>query len=451
MTSTEKKIAALLREHRFKLVRQTKHLVYQEPGGRVFVCAATASDWRATENQLTILKRVIANPPQPMSLAISEYEREQAALVIAGVQKPVAVASGMGSGKQRRSNGTGYKYVDNVPTAEQLAQRELLAEQARISRQRKVERQQERRAEKLARRAAAQAEKNRVATAFEHVNGNFLQAVEALANTQYDAIERVGRAFISAKAWRDEFFYEFPTDSDLRAVEDNAHKLFVQSAREFYEDVQNIYKKDRDTLTDEVIGILNGRTPQQAKVDIYASQLEYDSALFERQLASRERDIQDLMRLVRREVAEHNSVFRVIGSLQDKHNQLTSVNFNKKHLYGFVANDLSDGLLDKYADQYGLTPWEIFAAWPVSGGIRCCATRVIECPPEMRTSMGDDIPTEFTEEGTTEWHYMDSWETYNPYEVPIMDEEFPVFDAAKWAGVVKLEAEPAEELTEVAA
>jgi hypothetical protein len=201
-TNTERKIQDLLRQHRFRLVRQTKHLVYTEPGGRVFVCSATPSDWRAAEASLSTLKRVIANPPQPMVLAIQEYERDLAAQVIAGQLKAQGASAGMGSGKQRPSRGTGYKYVERIFTVEEIAQREQLRQQALIAKQNREHRNHERRQAKLERAAAAQKAAQERAQEFEQTCRPFLNVVEELVK-EYEAffVEDL-RATIAHPTWR---------------------------------------------------------------------------------------------------------------------------------------------------------------------------------------------------------------------------------------------------------
>ena len=115
-------ISRLLKEHRFQLVRQDKHKIYRNHENKIYVTSSTPSDHRWALNALSDLKRVIANPPKPMVLAISDYEREQAALVIAGEQRQVAGVSG--AGKNKRSRGTGFIYDEpNVPFSRKRSRR----------------------------------------------------------------------------------------------------------------------------------------------------------------------------------------------------------------------------------------------------------------------------------------------------------------------------------------
>jgi hypothetical protein len=50
---------ALLRQHKFVLIRHNKHRVYRNPEGKVYVVGNTPSDWRWAMNALKTLKRVI--------------------------------------------------------------------------------------------------------------------------------------------------------------------------------------------------------------------------------------------------------------------------------------------------------------------------------------------------------------------------------------------------------
>ena len=142
---------SLLREHNFKLVRHNKHLVYQNPEGKVLVTSATPSDVHAWKNAIRSLRHVVANPARPLVLAISEFEREQAALVIRGEER-----RGLGGGsslKQRRSTGTGFFYDDKIEIVGTLPRRQELAKLARENRERKEGRIRDRRDAKLQRKA----------------------------------------------------------------------------------------------------------------------------------------------------------------------------------------------------------------------------------------------------------------------------------------------------------
>jgi hypothetical protein len=173
---------ALLKEHRFRLVRSAKHRVYQDPVGRVYVTASTPSDYRAAHNMLCSLKRVIANPPMPMVLAISEFEREQAAQHIQGQQRSSAGMSG--AGKHKSSRGTGFIYEDrNLPlTPEQEAARREEKRRRDAREAEKRERKLQHKAELQAARAAREAEERRLE---EFVEG----IIQQLQPIMYERIE----------------------------------------------------------------------------------------------------------------------------------------------------------------------------------------------------------------------------------------------------------------------
>src|SRR5207253_9502105 len=110
MSNALAKHDALLCQHKFVLVRDDKHKVYRNPEGKVYVTAATPSDWRAGLNMLKALKRCIAEPAKPLVLPINDLEREQEAQLIPGPPKLQHAAHGLGSGKQKHSSGTAVIY-----------------------------------------------------------------------------------------------------------------------------------------------------------------------------------------------------------------------------------------------------------------------------------------------------------------------------------------------------
>lgn len=171
----ERKLERMLKENRFKLIRCSRHRVYQNDEGKNFVVPTTPSDMRWVQNSISDLKRVLANPPKPLTLAISDFEREQATLKIQGQSRPKIGISG--SGKSGRSNGTGFIYEDKVETVEQKRQRELLAKQAIENRQRREQRRQERRANKLARRQQTLLEREKERAASLERCGWFLDVI----------------------------------------------------------------------------------------------------------------------------------------------------------------------------------------------------------------------------------------------------------------------------------
>jgi hypothetical protein len=182
--SNIQKHGAILRQHGFQLVRHTKHLVYRNHEGKVYVCASTPSDWRVTKKMLATLKHVISTPAKPMVVAISDFERQQAAEQIAGQSLPTRGI--FGAGKQSRSRGTGFIYDDpKIMTAEQLALTEAQREQARKNAEEaKARRQQERadrRTRKLARREERETERLEQARMHEENIAPFLQRMTTVS------------------------------------------------------------------------------------------------------------------------------------------------------------------------------------------------------------------------------------------------------------------------------
>src|SRR5947208_15530768 len=110
MSNALAKHDALLCQHKFVLVRDDKHKVYRNPEGKVYVTAATPSDWRAGFNMRKALKRRIPAPAKPLVLAINDFERDQAAQPIQVQPKLQHGAHGMASGKQRHSRATGFMH-----------------------------------------------------------------------------------------------------------------------------------------------------------------------------------------------------------------------------------------------------------------------------------------------------------------------------------------------------
>lgn len=109
--NAQKQVDTLLRQQNFRLVRQAKHRVWRNPDGKVFVTAATPSDWRAVKNQITVLKHVIASDPVPEVVAISEFERREALAKLARQEKK---APGAAAGPAK-SKGCGYTYIEKKP------------------------------------------------------------------------------------------------------------------------------------------------------------------------------------------------------------------------------------------------------------------------------------------------------------------------------------------------
>lgn len=59
MIGAEEELARLLRESGAVLVRKNRHLVYRLPNGQMYTMAATPSDFRAADNQLRQLRKVL--------------------------------------------------------------------------------------------------------------------------------------------------------------------------------------------------------------------------------------------------------------------------------------------------------------------------------------------------------------------------------------------------------
>lgn len=148
MSDPAKQLELQLRLHGFKLLPGKKHKVYRSDrlGGRIFVTASTPSDsYRWAKNALTDLRKIIEAPPRSEILAIEAFEREQAAQI--GLVATAKQAAGMiGSGKGKKSKGTGYKYLSKADavelTEEAVAERERVrARQAERLEKWKIERQ----------------------------------------------------------------------------------------------------------------------------------------------------------------------------------------------------------------------------------------------------------------------------------------------------------------------
>lgn len=105
--NAQQQVDALLRQNNFRLVRQTKHRVWRNPDGKVFVTPSTPSDWRAVKNQVTDLRRILASDPVPEVVAISEYERREALAKLARQEKKTGGAAGAA-----KTKGTGFTYID---------------------------------------------------------------------------------------------------------------------------------------------------------------------------------------------------------------------------------------------------------------------------------------------------------------------------------------------------
>jgi len=136
MSDPVKQIESLLHQHNFRLIRETKHRVYRNPAGQIFVCGSTPSDYRAAKNALANLRHVIESPAKPEIVAVSEFEKT-AAFTTPPPRR-------LGHNKQKRSKSIGIYWEEPTPTtAEQEAIKKEQQERARKNKE-------ERRARKLA-------------------------------------------------------------------------------------------------------------------------------------------------------------------------------------------------------------------------------------------------------------------------------------------------------------
>jgi hypothetical protein len=196
----------LLQEHGFKLVRHNKHLVYQNHEGKVVVVSATPSDRRSWQNATQTIKHVIANPAKPIILAISDFEREQAALLIRGKERK---SEGGGSGKAKRSKGTGFIYEDKVEDAVTLRRREEVAHLARTNRERRDGRTKDRRKVKLERRAVHELARREEDRIFDEHFGGFMKLCSRILEKSAERFHARDVFLQERPWWCQNNFYEF--------------------------------------------------------------------------------------------------------------------------------------------------------------------------------------------------------------------------------------------------
>lgn len=103
----------LLQRHKFRLVRQKNHYVYQDPEGRVLVVSKTPSDYRAWRNMVSTLRRVVSNPV-PCSVIVEEesQRKELESMLALHAQQKKKTGASRPHGKSR---GTGFIYEDTAP------------------------------------------------------------------------------------------------------------------------------------------------------------------------------------------------------------------------------------------------------------------------------------------------------------------------------------------------
>jgi hypothetical protein len=236
MSNPVNKLNSLLKQHKFELVRHQSHRIFQNPEGKVLVLSSTPSGHLWAHKAVADLNRVVNSPAQPVFLAITDFERNEAQSLIQGQAKFQHAASGQGSGKQRRSSGTGYRYEDRVVTAEQLAQREELRVQALAVKARQEERRQRRRTEKLQRREIWSQQEQQEEKQFEVQFGPFLKHCEQLAIDGETNLMNACDAWIEGRGWKDSNFYEFATDKEVLRIEQMVNKLIKKMVCAFKEE-----------------------------------------------------------------------------------------------------------------------------------------------------------------------------------------------------------------------
>ena len=149
MSNPATKLESLLRQHGFKVVRETRHIVYRNPEGKIFVTSKTPSDHRAVKNMVSTLERVIASPAPSSELIEEESQRREIekTITLTVTVKPLAGMSGAGKGKKQR--GVGIYYEEKLQTtAEELALREENRQRALANKDRKEAQKRERREER---------------------------------------------------------------------------------------------------------------------------------------------------------------------------------------------------------------------------------------------------------------------------------------------------------------
>jgi hypothetical protein len=109
--SRQKTIDELLHEHKFVLVAQRKHLKYRDPEGRIFVMAATPSDWRAGIKALKTFEKVVEAPP-PSNELVEEIRQAKELEATITLEPCPKTKPSLGHASKKKSTGTGYVYID---------------------------------------------------------------------------------------------------------------------------------------------------------------------------------------------------------------------------------------------------------------------------------------------------------------------------------------------------
>ena len=332
MSSTLAKHDALLRQHKFVLVREDKHKVYRNPEGKVYAASATPSDWRAEFNMLKSLKRCIAEPAKPMVIAISDFEREQAAQLIQGQQKQQHTPHGMGCGKQKHSRGTGFIYDGPriVPLAEQ-AIREAQRRQARENAQRRAEEKRQRREHNRAMQQQKTAAAEAAAREFEEIYRPFLNVTRRIVDKLEADFIAMCQSSIQHRAWSPDLtFYEFPVKGSAdEDAERWAHDLFlsgVEGAREQGEDTMDF-------------------------MEWLIERLAADCSTY---LARSEQRVTQVMKFVERQIAKSNSIWDLQDAVSDEMLRRDDARkaWDTARLYGDLGLELDDWLAGLGVDIY---------------------------------------------------------------------------------------------------
>ncbi len=231
MSSALAKHDALLKSAGFKLIHQgRRNKVYRDASGRTYVTATTPSGYRWADNAFKTLKQVIANPPQPMTMAISEFGRKQASQSSSKARVTV-----LGGGKQHRTRGTsfhrtkgnGFIYEENIKTAEQQAREAEQRTQAEAAQLRKRGREQRRRADKLARKQEKETREQEREHREQAITDAVNQVVNDILPVAENLFEKVTNAVIASPAWYETFFYEFTIAPEEATIQRLAHEEFT--------------------------------------------------------------------------------------------------------------------------------------------------------------------------------------------------------------------------------
>ena len=324
MSNALAKHDALLCQHKFVLVRDDKHKVYRNPEGKVYVTAATPSDWRAGFNMLKALKRCIAEPAKPLVLAINDFEREQAAQLIQGQPKLQHAAHGMGSGKQKHSRGTGFIYDGPRMIPEEQAIREVQRQRARENARRRAEEKRQQREHNRALRQQKRAAAETAAREFEEAYRPFLNVTRRIVDKLEADFIAMCQSSIRHRAWSPDLtFYEFPVKgSGDDKAERWAQGLFIsgiEEAREYGEDTTMEY------------------------MEWLIEDLASNCSMY---LAHSEQRVTRVMKFVERQMAKSNSIWDLQDALSDEMERLDDAMkaWETARLYGDLDFELDDWL-----------------------------------------------------------------------------------------------------------